>query len=99
MIDLMTFRIRVGCFGNNMASYFGLGNLKSTMKVNNVVVFAFSLTFIIIVGLGNSCAIHDPGIELNPGPVSNWSTKREREIFYELKNIYMDIAQHVSQIM
>ena len=91
MIDNVSYTMRIGMFDGIHKSY-----TATSVRPKSSLNFAFSLYFLVVVGLANSCAINDPGIEPNPGPPSQvnrgWSSDTERKSYFVVKNIYSDIS-------
>ena len=94
MVDIDCYRQRIGRFRCNHSSYYGFC-FSNGSSVRNIGVFAFSLTFIVFLGLNNTF-VSIPGIETNPGPSQprkGFSTPEVRATFFKLKDVYKDISR------
>ena len=96
MIDIDSYRQRIGLFRSEHRSYCGAG-ISSRANTRNIGVFAFCITFIIYAGLTESFLVNDPSIESKPGPSQTISqdfvSSHERLAYRKLKDVYKDISQ------
>lgn len=96
MVDIHTYRQRIGCFRCGHSSYYGI-SFTNGANNRNVGVFAFSLTLIVFLGLTDSFLVNDPGIERNPGPSSqtrrSFASPQQRATYLKLKDVYQDISR------
>ena len=90
MIDLETYRSRIGCFRCGHSSYSGY-RAHPGFSMRNSGVLAFCISFIVITGLASGSFVDDPSIELNPGP--GFASVQERSAFFKLKAVYIDISR------
>ena len=105
MVDLDSYRRRVGGFCSGHCSYFGVkfknGHHSATASQNSEIngnMFAFSVLFLSMVALDVLCVQNDPRIESNPGPGQKsrsfvYNSKQEEALFKSLRTKNSDIAR------
>ena len=99
MVDLQTFRSRIGGFISKHFPYYGLGRLSSYIHGHEGMrSFGYCLVFIIVVGLSSHCSINDPSIEENPGPSRSrvkhipYDSEAQNKAFNTIRDTNRDIA-------
>ena len=105
MVDLATYRSRIGVFISCHASYLrGVQRICShNRRYSMMSTWTYPVIFMAFLGLVMLCISEDPAIEKNPGPsqkvgkvVIDFLSQEEMDIFNNLKTGNTDIAETAS---
>ena len=101
MIDISTYRLRIGVFGNGHLCPSALRKFDCRQK--QICAFFHPLKFLVVIGLAICCALMDPAVELNPGPGIHpaapfaYESEFEKKCFNVLRSLnkdYVTIESH-----
>ena len=100
MVDINSYRARVGAFSSKHLCYGGYLKLSSYLQTNRIrggCMLGFPVVFLCMVGLSSICTINDPSIELNPGPSQSkqllYKSNEGARLFKNMRTKNSDIAQ------